>query len=282
MTFAELKHFIHQRLGKLYENTEIQSFYFMLLAHYGHYSKVDVLTNTEEELPEEVVLPIKKAIKALLSAEPIQYVLGETEFCSYRFFVTKDVLIPRPETEELVDWVYRQYKNTVTPFKILDIGTGSGAIAVSLKKLLPQAEVTAIDVSAEALAIARRNAKTNGATVHFVQQDILMTDRLPEKYDVIISNPPYVRFAEQAEMHPNVLNYEPHLALFVSDENPLLFYDKIAELAYRFLTPQGSLFFEINQYLGKETQDLVRQKGFNEVILQQDLLGNDRMLFAKR
>lgn len=282
MTFAELKHFIHQRLGKLYENTEIQSFYFMLLAHYGHYSKVDVLTNTEEELPEEVVLPIKKAIKALLSAEPIQYVLGETEFCSYRFFVTKDVLIPRPETEELVDWVYRQYKNTVTPFKILDIGTGSGAIAVSLKKLLPQAEVTAIDVSAEALAIARRNAKTNGAAIHFLQQDILMTDRLPEKYDVIISNPPYVRFAEQADMHPNVLNYEPHLALFVSDENPLLFYDKIAELAYRFLTPQGSLFFEINQYLGKETQDLVRQKGFNEVILQQDLLGNDRMLFAKR
>ncbi len=281
MTFAELKHFIHQTLGKLYENIEIQSFYFMLLAHYGHYSKVDVLTNTEEELPEEVVLPIKKAIKALLSAEPIQYVLGETEFCSYRFFVTKDVLIPRPETEELVDWVYRQYKNTVTPFKILDIGTGSGAIAVSLKKLLPQAEVTAIDVSAEALAIARRNAKTNGATIHFVQQDILMTDRLPEKYDVIISNPPYVRFAEQAEMHPNVLNYEPHLALFVPDENPLLFYDKIAELAYRFLTLQGSLFFEINQYLGKETQDLVRQKGFNEVILQQDLLGNDRMLFAK-
>jgi protein-(glutamine-N5) methyltransferase, release factor-specific len=282
MSFAELKHFIHQRLGKLYESTEIQSFYFMLLAHYGHYSKVDVLTNTEEELPEEVVLPIKKAIKALLSAEPIQYVLGETEFCSYRFFVTKDVLIPRPETEELVDWVYRQYKTTATPLKILDIGTGSGAIAISLKKLLPQAEVTAIDVSAEALAIARRNAKTNGATIHFVQQDILMTDRLPEKYDVIISNPPYVRFAEQAEMHPNVLNYEPHLALFVSDENPLLFYDKIAELAYRFLTPQGSLFFEINQYLGKETQDLVRQKGFNEVILQQDLLGNDRMLFAKR
>lgn len=282
MTFAELKYFIHQRLGKLYESTEIQSFYFMLLAHYGHYSKVDVLTNTEEELPEEVVLPIKKAIKALLSAEPIQYVLGETEFCSYRFFVTKDVLIPRPETEELVDWVYRQYKTTATPLKILDIGTGSGAIAISLKKLLPQAEVTAIDVSAEALAIARRNAKTNGAAIHFVQQDILMTDRLPEKYDVIISNPPYVRFAEQAEMHPNVLNYEPHLALFVPDENPLLFYDKIAELAYRFLTPQGSLFFEINQYLGKETQDLVRQKGFNEVILQQDLLGNDRMLFAKR
>ena len=282
MTFAELKHFIHQTLEKLYESTEIQSFYFMLLAHYGHYSKVDVLTNTEEELPEEVVLPIKKAIKALLSAEPIQYVLGETEFCSYRFFVTKDVLIPRPETEELVDWVYRQYKNTVTPFKILDIGTGSGAIAVSLKKLLPQAEVTAIDVSAEALAIARRNAEANGAAIHFLQQDILMTDRLSQMYDVIISNPPYVRFAEQAEMHPNVLNYEPHLALFVPDENPLLFYDKIAELAYRFLTPQGSLFFEINQYLGKETQDLVRQKGFNEVILQQDLLGNDRMLFAKR
>lgn len=281
MTFAELKHFIHQRLGKLYESTEIQSFYFMLLAHYGHYSKVDVLTNTEEELPEKVVLLIKKAIKALLSAEPIQYVLGETEFCSYRFFVTKDVLIPRPETEELVDWVYRQYKNIVTPFKILDIGTGSGAIAISLKKLLPQAEVTAIDVSAEALAIARRNAEANGAAIHFVQQDILMTDRLTQMYDVIISNPPYVRFAEQAEMHPNVLNYEPHLALFVSDEKPLLFYDKIAELAYRFLTPQGSLFFEINQYLGKETQDLVRQKGFNEVILQQDLLGNDRMLFAK-
>lgn len=282
MTFAELKYFIHQTLGKLYESTEIQSFYFILLAHYGHYRKVDVLTNTEEELPEEVVLPIKKAIKALLSAEPIQYILGETEFCSYRFFVTKDVLIPRPETEELVDWVYRQYKTTATPLKILDIGTGSGAIAVSLKKLLPQAEVTAIDVSAEALAIARRNAEANGAAIHFVQQDILMTDRLSQMYDVIISNPPYVRFAEQAEMHPNVLNYEPHLALFVSDENPLLFYDKIAELAYRFLTPQGSLFFEINQYLGKETQDLVRQKGFNEVILQQDLLGNDRMLFAKR
>lgn len=282
MNFAELKTYIHQQLSTLYESTEIQSFYFMLLEHYGHYSKATVLVQPENNLPEEVEQNITKSISALQSALPIQYLLGETEFCTYRFFVDENVLIPRPETEELVDWVYNEYKTHHNSLKILDIGTGSGAIAITLKKLLSRAEVTAIDVSAGALAIAQRNAKANEAEVNFLQQDILTTSSLTQKYDVIISNPPYVRFTEKAEMHPNVLRYEPHLALFVPDENPLIFYRKITELAATSLVHNGNLFFEINQYLAKETETLVRQEGFTQVILKQDLSGNDRMLCCKK
>ena len=191
------------------------------------------------------------------------------------------MLIPRPETEELVDWVLTTVIPSSKPLKIIDIGTGSGCIAISLAKSLPNAEVTAVDVSAKALQVARRNAELNEVTINFLHQDILQTTSLPDTYDIIISNPPYVRSLEKAEMQANVLEYEPHLALFVSDTDPLLFYDRIATLARQALLPEGSLFFEINQYLGEEMKALLKAKGFEKVVLRQDLSGNDRMIMSR-
>ena len=281
MTFEALKHYIYRQLQNFYPLTKVQTFYFMLLEHYAQCSKATALACAKESLAEKVVTPIKEAIRELQNHKPIQYILGETVFFSYRFLVDENVLIPRPETEELVDWVLTTVTPTSKPLKIIDIGTGSGCIAISLAKSLPNAEVTAVDVSAKALQVARRNAELNGVTINFLHQDILQTSTLPDTYDIIISNPPYVRSLEKAEMQANVLEYEPHLALFVSDTDPLLFYDRIATLACRALSPQGSLFFEINQYLGDEMKTLLKTKGFEKVVLRQDLSGNNRMIMSR-
>lgn len=281
MTFAELKVLIHNRLQLLYPKSEINSFYFILLQHYANCSTADVLADENTLLLDNITQSIQQAITELQTAKPIQYILGETEFFSNRFFVDENVLIPRPETEELVDWVLQTYPDKNYPLHILDIGTGSGCIAISLAKFLPKSVVTAIDVSPKAIAVAQRNAECNGVKIQFLQRDILQTETLPEKYDVIISNPPYVREVEKTEMHSNVLSYEPHLALFVPNERPLLFYEQIASLAQRYLKPEGTLFFEINQYLAAEMQAMLTQKNFAEIILRQDLSGNDRMLCAR-
>ena len=240
-----------------------------------------MLANADTLLTDDIKRSIQQAITELQTAKPIQYILGETEFFSNRFFVDENVLIPRPETEELVDWVLQTYPDKNYPLHILDIGTGSGCIAISLAKALPKSVVTAIDVSPKAITVAQRNADRNGVKIQFLQCDILQTKTLPQKYDVIISNPPYVRELEKTEMHSNVLSYEPHLALFVPNERPLLFYEQIASLAQRYLKPEGSLFFEINQYLAAEMQAMLTQKNFAEIILRQDLSGNDRMLCAR-
>ena len=281
MTFAELKAHIHNSLQSLYPKSEINSFYFILLEHYGNYTTAEVLANVSTQLTDNITKAIQQAITELQTAKPIQYILGETEFFSNRFFVDEDVLIPRPETEELVDWVLQTYPDKTHLLQILDVGTGSGCIAISLAKALPEAQVTAIDVSPKAIAVAQRNAERNGIKVQFLQRDILQTETLPEKYDIIISNPPYVRELEKNEMHSNVLNYEPHLALFVPDDRPLLFYEQIATLAQQYLKPKGRLFFEINQYLAAEMQVMLAQKNFTEITLRQDLSGNDRMLCAR-
>ena len=281
MTFSELREYIHHKLEILYPKNEINAFYFILLEHYGKYSKATILANSDTLLTEDIAQPILQAIRELQTAKPIQYILGETEFFSNRFFVNENVLIPRPETEELVDWVLQEYPDKSEKIKILDVGTGSGCIAISLAKALPNAVVTAIDVSEGALKVAKRNAELNSVVTHFLQQDILRIETLPNKYDIIISNPPYVRSLEKAKMQANVLEYEPHLALFVSDTDPLLFYDRIATLARRALSPQGSLFFEINQYLGEEMKALLKAKGFEKVVLRQDLSGNDRMMICR-
>lgn len=281
MTFAELKAHIHNSLQSLYPKSEINSFYFILLEHYGNYTTAEVLANVSTQLTDNITKAIQQAITELQTAKPIQYILGETEFFSNRFFVDENVLIPRPETEELVDWVLQTYPDKTYPLHILDVGTGSGCIAISLAKALPEAQVTAIDVSPKAIAVAQRNAKCNKVKIKFLQRDILQTETLPEKYDIIISNPPYVRELEKNEMHSNVLNYEPHLALFVPDDRPLLFYEQIDTLAQQYLKPKGRLFFEINQYLAAEMQVMLAQKNFTEITLRQDLSGNDRMLCAR-
>ena len=282
MTFSELREYIHHKLEILYPKSEINAFYFILLEYYGKYSKATILANSDTLLNEDIAQPILQAIRELQTAKPIQYILGETELFSNRFFVNENVLIPRPETEELVDWVLQEYPDKSEKIKILDVGTGSGCIAISLAKALPNAVVTAIDVSEGALKVAKRNAELNSVVTYFLQQDILQIETLPDKYDIIISNPPYVRELEKKEIHHNVLEYEPHLALFVPDNNPLLFYDKIATLAQQSLNPNRSLFFEINQYLGQEMQTLLEQKHFTEITLRQDLFGKDRMIKAKQ
>ena len=190
------------------------------------------------------------------------------------------MLIPRPETEELVSWILSNHDSS-THLKILDIGTGSGCIAIALAKNLPNAQVFAIDVSEKALATAKNNADRNEVKVNFIKQDILNTENLEQSFDIIVSNPPYVRNLEKDEIKQNVLAHEPHLALFVEDQNALIFYDKIANLSQRHLNPNGQLYFEINQYLGKEMVQLLEQKGFSAIELRKDIYGNDRMVFGK-
>ena len=206
--------------------------------------------------------------------------MGETEFFSNRFFVDENVLIPRQETEELVAWIISE-TNANQKINILDIGCGSGCISISLAKVLSNTKVTAIDISKKAIELAKRNAVENNVQIHFIEQNILETNSLTEKYDIIVSNPPYVREIEKNEIKNNVLCYEPHLALFVPDDTPLLFYKKITQLAKFSLNENGKLFFEINQYLGNETKKMIENNGFTNVVLRNDLIGNPRMIKAE-
>lgn len=274
-------HFI-QELSSIYEEGEVESFFYLILEAKHQLKRIDLalqpnLTFTEAELVvwNLILEDLKKEI-------PIQYLLGKTSFYGLDFEVNENVLIPRPETEELVEWMLQDCakRETTNNFSILDIGTGSGCIPISLKKQLPMVKVSAIDVSEKALEVAKGNAKLNGVEVYFILQNILETTDLLESYDVIVSNPPYVRNLEKQEIKNNVLEYEPHLALFVADDDALIFYRKIGELALKSLRPNGKLFFEINQYLGKETVDLLKDLGFQNVELKKDIYGNDRMILA--
>ena len=224
-----------------------------------------------------------KQLKELKKEIPIQYLLGKTHFYGLEFEVNENVLIPRPETEELVEWIINENlkADRTKKIKILDIGTGSGCIAISLAKNIPNAEVYAIDVSKKAIETAKRNALYNKVEVNFILQNILETEVLKCNFDIIVSNPPYVRNLEKEEIKKNVLDYEPHLALFVEDNDALIFYRKIAELAKKNLLENGQLYFEINQYLGKETKDLLENMDFKNIELRKDIYDNDRMISSK-
>ncbi|ATA93441.1 protein-(glutamine-N5) methyltransferase, release factor-specific [Capnocytophaga canimorsus] len=278
MNLKTFQAYLHQKLLAIYTADEIRNFYFLLLEFYAKKTKVEVLLSPDFELSERIKTQILSASDRLITQEPIQYILGETEFFGNRFLVDRHVLIPRQETEELVDWILTSIPQNKA-ISILDIGCGSGAIAISLAKALPKSKVEAWDISEEALVKARENALLNQVTICLSQVDILHTQKLTKKYDVIVSNPPYVRHCEKQEMQRNVLDYEPHLALFVSDENPLIFYEKITELAKKSLNDNGQLFFEINQYLSKDTLKMLENKDFKP-ILRNDLNGNPRMIRA--
>ncbi len=269
-------------LSKLYPETEIQSFFNILIEFKLHLKRIDVALQPSFEIEATALEFLEKATSNLKNQIPIQYIIGETEFYGLPFYVNKNVLIPRPETEELVAWIINDCKaeNSKNSIKILDIGTGSGCIPISLAKNIPNAEVSSIDISSEAIKTAKKNSTLNNVNVEFIEADILNTFNLPNKINVIVSNPPYVRELEKQEMQKNVLDHEPALALFVEDENPLLFYDKIAELAKNYLSKNGQLYFEINQYLGKETVELLKTKGYTTIELKKDLFGVDRMIKA--
>jgi release factor glutamine methyltransferase len=279
MLIKNYKTTFFQELRSLYDEKEIESFFYLVLENFHGKKRIDLALNPNMEIDNGQLLRWNNIIVELKKQKPIQYILGETEFYGLPFLVNENVLIPRPETEELVKLILSNKQNT-NSLKILDIGTGSGCIPIALKKNLPYAEVYAIDVSENALITAKKNAKLNKVEINFLLKNILETVDLEEQFDLIVSNPPYVRNLEKVEIHPNVLEFEPHLALFVEDDDALLFYRKILELAKKNLNPNGQLYFEINQYLGKETVALVEHYGFNRVQLLKDIYGNDRMVFA--
>jgi len=280
-------------LSSIYDEQEIESFFYLLLESYQGKKRIDLALNPDMEMDALQLIQWESALSELLNQKPIQYIIGATEFYGLPFLVNENTLIPRPETEELVEWIVAEsLKSSAGSFKILDIGTGSGCIAISLAKNLTNAEVFALDVSEKALAVAKKNADTNKVKVNFIQANILKINdlvelptsnfQLPTHFDIIVSNPPYVRHLEKAEIKPNVLEHEPHLALFVEDTDALLFYRKIAELAKENLAEKGKLFFEINQYLGKETLQLLEKFGFNSTELKKDIYGNDRMTRSEK
>lgn len=287
MTLKELQHKFHQELDTIHGKNEVGSFFKILVEHVFNFRSIEIPLNPNYSISSSIQIHFIKVMDRLRQEEPIQYIIGETEFYGLPFKVNPKVLIPRPETEELVRWILAENPRTNKQrLDILDIGTGSGCIAIALAKYLPSAKVYALDISTEALSVAQENANLNKVEVQFIEENILTTYHskfvsTSQKFDIIVSNPPYVRKLEKATIKNIVQKYEPHLALFVEDDDPLLFYRAIIEFAVHNLKPNGILYFEINQYLGEELKQLLNKFDFKSVTLRKDLFGNDRMIKAK-
>lgn len=279
MTVSALRTYFIGELKGYYPDTEIRSFFYLLSDHILNLKKIDIALNQNEVIKEKNYHKFQIAVERLKTYEPIQYILGETEFYGLKFKVNNSVLIPRPETEELVDWIIKSNSNKAN-INILDIGTGSGCIAISLAKNFPNAEVFALDVSEKAISVAKKNANKNNIKIEFINQDILnvSSDFGKYKFDVIVSNPPYVRMIEKEQMQANVLDFEPHLALFVEDNDALVFYKAVVEFANKYLKDKGQLYFEINESLGKSSSNLLEKANFINIELRKDISEKDRML----
>ncbi len=274
-------------LTGLYNLNEAESITLLALNEITGFSKAKIKAFPEQEIGSDQTKQLAAILTRLKKGEPIQYTIGHTEFYGLPFKVNPSVLIPRPETEELVEWAITSVGGgQFAVGSILDIGTGSGCIAISLKKNLPAFNVTAIDISDDALKIAGENARLNDVNIEFIKMDILS----PEKpfafhlspFTSIISNPPYVTLHDKTQMHKNVTDFEPHTALFVPEDDPLVFYKAIADFAVKNLTPNGMLFFEINESYGKEIVELLAAKGFKSIELRKDMSGRDRMIGASQ
>lgn len=281
-SLAAVKRYFLNELSALYDQREVLRFFEWTVEHYFGWKPHDLITGGEKRLTESQLLRLIGVVKGLKKERPIQYLLGSAHFYGLELEVNEAVLIPRPETEELADWIVKTVKDG-NSLRFLDIGTGSGCIALALKSACPEAEVKGVDVSEAALALARRNASRLGLKVVLVQADIFdPAFEAGGKADVIVSNPPYVKRSEKALMKRNVLEYEPHLALFVPDEDPLLFYNRIADVAWNLLKEGGWLFFEINEGLWREVEELLTDKGFHAIELKKDLNGKYRMIRCRR
>ncbi len=280
-TIAGLSEHVRKNLAGLYPKGEIEQFIFLIFNHLLNYSKIDIHLKAQEAVSDEIFQKVRSVITQLKDFQPIQYILGETEFYGLKFFVNQHVLIPRQETEELVDWVIRDNKDE--NLRILDIGTGSGCIAVTLARFLKRSVVDALDISEEALETAKKNASLNGAGVSFLKYDISVNEVFPQNvaYDIIISNPPYVRESEMHLTGRNVAGTEPHEAIFVKDGDPLIFYRAIAAFGKKYLKKSGRIYLEINEAFGRETMNLLLDSGYSDVELKKDLKNKDRMLKAK-
>ena len=271
------------QLSFLYDSREAESLATLTLIELTGFSNSRIKAFPEMELTAEQSDAVSLILNDLKTGKPLQYILGHTEFFGLPFRVNPSVLIPRPETEELVEWVISTFnKANQGSATLLDIGTGSGCIAISLKKNLPFLDVMAIDISSEALQTAKMNAELNNTTINFSEADMLNPDLSlePSKFDIIISNPPYVTQQDKLQMHQNVTDFEPHTALFVPEDDPLLFYRVIAEFAPEHLKPAGLLFFEINEAYGEQICDLLQNQHFHNIELRKDLSGRDRMIKA--
>jgi len=283
MVLKEIRILFQKDLSAVYPKDEITSIFKLLAQFYLSFDAAELVLYANKNLTKHEANNFLRALERLKNKEPIQHIIGETSFFDLTFKVNSNVLIPRPETEELVQWILTDLSKNTSNQKIqlVDIGTGSGCIAISLAKNIPNASVYALDISKPALSIAKENAIINDVNIHFLNADILKTKELPKTFDLIVSNPPYVKHLEKELMHDNVLEHEPDKALYVPDDMPLVFYKKITELARKHLATNGKLYFEINQYLGNETRQLIQSKGFKNVILKKDFLGNDRMIRAE-
>ena len=282
-TIKEVFSAYKQALGALYDASEIEALTLLVVSEICGLSKAKIKAFPETEIAQTQYEKLNATLTRLKTGEPVQYILGHTEFYGLPFKVTPSVLIPRPETEELVEWALASVgSGQFTGPSILDIGTGSGCIAISLKKNLPNAQVSAIDISTQALAIAKQNAELNRVDINFIEADILNLKSEIPKSDIIISNPPYVTLEDKKQMHTNVNDFEPHTALFVPQDDPLIFYKAIADFALKNLSENGKLFFEINESLGNETVELLKGKGFKNIDLRKDMSGRDRMVMGTR
>lgn len=286
MSIDDFRADFRKQLAALYEPEEVENLCFLTLEHVLKMNRVEISLSRKQNIHPSQRKELEEITARLSKSEPIQYITGSSSFYGLDFQVNPATLIPRPETEELVAWIIDDVAQGLLKeeaqdmLRLLDIGTGSGCIAITLAKNIKNSKVEAIDISQNALATAYQNAKANGVKVDFYNQNILETQALDEVYNVIVSNPPYVREQEKAMMRENVLSNEPDSALFVSDQDPLIFYRKIGELASKNLAPAGALYFEINEYLGRETVALLKNIGFTDVVLRKDMFGKDRMIKA--
>ena len=283
MTTGKFRNHFINLLEDLYPIEELKSFFYLLAEKYLNLSRINIALQLNNELTPEEQSSFYQAVDRLRNHEPIQYILGETEFFGMPIIVNKQVLIPRPETEELVSWIIDDVDKKETT--ILDIGTGSGCIAISLAKKLNSAVVSAIDISNKAIEVAKKNALINNVNVEFSRVDVLnfedklvLQDKWKSKFDIIVSNPPYVRMQEKKLMQLNVIDHEPDIALFVEDDDPLLFYRRISELSRQYLKHNGTLYLEINEYLGVEMEKMLNEAGFKHVDLKKDMFGKNRMI----
>lgn len=282
-TWKDIEFHYQQQLHSIYPKEEIKAFFLLII------EEIAGITPSKYNLEklntaDEFVSKLTAILEELRAGKPVQHILGKADFYGLQFEVNEHTLIPRPETEELVHLILQDHKKQ-SPLKVIDIGTGSGCIPITLKKQLKESDVWAVDISSAAIEVAKHNATKNNQDVHFIFADILEWEFLfsaPQGFDIVVSNPPYITPKEMNEMHANVLNYEPHTALFVEETAPLLFYDYITDFALYHLNENGTLYFEINQYLSKETEELIRKKGFKNVEIHQDINGAPRMIRAKR
>jgi len=280
-TIKSIQVLFKEELKTIYPQREIESITYILLEHLLNYSKIEIQLNKSEKIEQNISEKLTSALINLKKSVPIQYIIGETEFYDLIFKVNEHTLIPRQETEELVHAIIND--NKVNGPKVLDVGTGSGCIPIVLAHNISDANVSSVDISEEAILIARENAVLNKVKIDFYHRDFLKWEDYSweKEYDIIVSNPPYVKESEKELMEENVLAYEPHMALFVDDNDPLIFYRRIAEFAKAHLKKGGKLYFEINEALGQEMIELHESLGFSSVLLMKDLNGRDRMTSAE-